>query len=160
MKQLAINWIKMSDDFIEQFRIVTCWFFHEFDSNSAFVSLVFELKWITGAKEGSIKTAESVIDTEMTETKENGAITESHAAITESDADITESHADSTACSTDAPAVEEEEEATSASGEELVNEQELKYWKAVKENPADFTSWTYLLQFVEQEVCGNWLLCL
>lgn len=90
----------------------------------------------------------------MTETKENGAITESHAAITESDADITESHADSTACSTDAPAVEEEE-ATSASGEELVNEQELKYWKAVKENPADFTSWTYLLQFVEQEVCGN-----
>ena len=36
---------------------------------------------------------------------------------------------------------------------EVVNEQELKYWKAVKENPADFTSWTYLLQFVEQEVC-------
>lgn len=37
--------------------------------------------------------------------------------------------------------------------DEVVNEQELKYWKAVKENPADFTSWTYLLQFVEQEVC-------
>ena len=36
--------------------------------------------------------------------------------------------------------------------EEVVNEQELKYWKSVKENPADFTSWTYLLQFVEQEV--------
>ena len=27
-----------------------------------------------------------------------------------------------------------------------------KYWKAVKDNPADFTGWTYLLQFVEQEV--------
>ena len=34
----------------------------------------------------------------------------------------------------------------------VVNEQELKYWKAVQENPSDFTSWTYLLQFVEQEV--------
>jgi hypothetical protein len=27
-----------------------------------------------------------------------------------------------------------------------------KYWKAVKDNPADFTGWTYLLQYVEQEV--------
>ena len=27
-----------------------------------------------------------------------------------------------------------------------------KYWKAVNENPTDFTGWTYLLQFVEQEV--------
>lgn len=27
-----------------------------------------------------------------------------------------------------------------------------KYWKAVKENPSDFTGWTYLLQYVEQEV--------
>lgn len=26
-----------------------------------------------------------------------------------------------------------------------------KYWKPVKENPSDFTGWTYLLQFVEQE---------
>ncbi|GAB1599276.1 pre-mRNA-processing factor 39-like isoform X1 [Argonauta hians] len=26
-----------------------------------------------------------------------------------------------------------------------------KYWKAVKDNPADFTGWTYLLQYVEQE---------
>lgn len=32
------------------------------------------------------------------------------------------------------------------------NEQLLKYWYAVNENPQDFTSWTYLLQFVEQEV--------
>ena len=30
-----------------------------------------------------------------------------------------------------------------------------KYWKAVRENPADFTGWTYLLQYVEQEVCSN-----
>ncbi|CAG2224831.1 unnamed protein product [Mytilus edulis] len=26
-----------------------------------------------------------------------------------------------------------------------------KYWKAVKENVSDFTGWTYLLQYVEQE---------
>lgn len=36
--------------------------------------------------------------------------------------------------------------------ENAINEQELKYWSAVRENPNDFTSWTYLLQFVEQEV--------
>ena len=36
--------------------------------------------------------------------------------------------------------------------ESAINEQEVKYWNAVKENPEDFTSWTYLLQFVEQEV--------
>ncbi|KAK2154583.1 hypothetical protein LSH36_264g01032 [Paralvinella palmiformis] len=28
-----------------------------------------------------------------------------------------------------------------------------KYWKVVKDNPSDFTGWTYLLQFVEQD--GN-----
>lgn len=27
-----------------------------------------------------------------------------------------------------------------------------KYWQVVRTNPADFTGWTYLLQFVEQEV--------
>nr|XP_032820847.1 pre-mRNA-processing factor 39 [Petromyzon marinus] len=26
-----------------------------------------------------------------------------------------------------------------------------KYWKAVEENPQDFTGWTYLLQYIEQE---------
>lgn len=83
------------------------------------------MKWITGAKESSSNSTDGDADTNMMETKENGAITESHKD------------------STDAPVVEEE----------VVNEQELKYWKAVKENPADFTSWTYLLQFVEQEVC-------
>ena len=27
-----------------------------------------------------------------------------------------------------------------------------KYWRPVKANPMDFTGWTYLLQYVEQEV--------
>lgn len=27
-----------------------------------------------------------------------------------------------------------------------------KYWKAVNEDPCDFTGWTYLLQYVDQEV--------
>ena len=27
-----------------------------------------------------------------------------------------------------------------------------KYWKVVEDNPSDFTGWTYLLQYVEQEV--------
>ena len=27
-----------------------------------------------------------------------------------------------------------------------------KYWKVVEDNASDFTGWTYLLQFVEQEV--------
>lgn len=27
-----------------------------------------------------------------------------------------------------------------------------KYWKAVNEDPSDFTGWTYLLQYVDQEV--------
>ena len=47
------------------------------------------------------------------------------------------------------------EDGTKPSQEEVkpaVNEQELRYWSAVEENPQDFTSWTYLLQFVEQEV--------
>ncbi|XP_067680617.1 pre-mRNA-processing factor 39-like [Haliotis asinina] len=39
-----------------------------------------------------------------------------------------------------------------AKAEKTEKESELdKYWKAVKENPNDFTGWTYLLQFVEQE---------
>ena len=37
--------------------------------------------------------------------------------------------------------------------EEKKKETELeKYWRAVKENSMDFTGWTYLLQYVEQEV--------
>lgn len=27
-----------------------------------------------------------------------------------------------------------------------------KYWKAVQDDPSDFTGWTYLLQYVDQEV--------
>ena len=45
------------------------------------------------------------------------------------------------------PAEEEEEEG----GDKLSNE-EIKYWSAVKENPSDFSSWTLLLQLVEQKV--------
>lgn len=37
--------------------------------------------------------------------------------------------------------------------QDVVNEQELKYWETINDNPGDFTSWTYLLQFVEREVC-------
>lgn len=40
---------------------------------------------------------------------------------------------------------------TPAEGEE-VNTELDKYWKAVRDNPGDFTGWTYLLQYVEQEV--------
>ncbi|KAJ8308137.1 hypothetical protein KUTeg_013011 [Tegillarca granosa] len=35
--------------------------------------------------------------------------------------------------------------------EDPVNTELEKYWKAVRETPSDFTGWTYLLQFVEQE---------
>ncbi|KAL8583544.1 hypothetical protein ACOMHN_054860 [Nucella lapillus] len=42
--------------------------------------------------------------------------------------------------------------------EEKRKETELeKYWRAVKDNPMDFTAWTYLLQYVEQE--GNQKMC-
>ena len=27
-----------------------------------------------------------------------------------------------------------------------------KFWKVVRDNPSDFTGWTYLLQYVEQQV--------
>lgn len=74
-----------------------------------------------GAKNNGENMVEGDNDANMTETKENGSTGDEE--------------------STNAPVVEGE----------VVNEQELKYWKAVKENPADFTSWTYLLQFVEQE---------
>ncbi len=32
------------------------------------------------------------------------------------------------------------------------DEKYLKYWNIVKENPSDFTSWTCLLQTVDQQV--------
>jgi pre-mRNA-processing factor 39 len=47
----------------------------------------------------------------------------------------------------------EEDKPAGISEEEKRKQNELeKYWKAVRENPMDFTGWTYLLQFVEQEV--------
>lgn len=36
------------------------------------------------------------------------------------------------------------------------NEKFSKYWTAVKENPSDFTSWTCLLQTVDQEVSNSY----
>lgn len=30
-----------------------------------------------------------------------------------------------------------------------------KYWKVVNDDPTDFTGWTYLLQYVDQEVSKN-----
>ena len=33
-----------------------------------------------------------------------------------------------------------------------------KYWKAVNDDPADFTGWTYLLQYVDQEVSAVFFL--
>lgn len=32
-----------------------------------------------------------------------------------------------------------------------------KYWKAVNDDPADFTGWTYLLQYVDQEVSVSYI---
>lgn len=33
-----------------------------------------------------------------------------------------------------------------------LSEEEIGWWSAVKENPSDFTSWTYLLQRIERKV--------
>jgi len=41
--------------------------------------------------------------------------------------------------------------AESSSLEKDLSELE-QYWKSVRDNPSDFTGWTYLLQYVEQEV--------
>lgn len=50
----------------------------------------------------------------------------------------------------------EKEVATSENNEEPVSKKAkkrspdlAKFWKAVEDDPADFTSWTYLLQFVD-----------
>ena len=45
----------------------------------------------------------------------------------------------------DAPIAEVEEKKVEPSALE-------KFWKAVRDNPSDFTGWTYLLQYVEQQV--------
>ena len=36
--------------------------------------------------------------------------------------------------------------------EETITDQQTRLWAAVKEKPSDFTSWTSLLQMVEQKV--------
>ena len=51
---------------------------------------------------------------------------------------------------------EQIEEAARATEAKRQKETELgKYWKTVEDNPMDFTGWTYLLQYVEQEVLGH-----
>lgn len=51
---------------------------------------------------------------------------------------------------------EDREKALRDAEEKQRKESELgKYWKTVEDNPMDFTGWTYLLQYVEQEVL-NW----
>ncbi len=42
-------------------------------------------------------------------------------------------------------------------GEEEQSEED-KYWAAVKDNPSDFTAWSYLLQLADQKVCPSWWL--
>lgn len=43
-------------------------------------------------------------------------------------------------------------DAKPASPKKKTNTELEKYWKAVNEDPSDFTGWTYLLQYVDQEV--------
>ena len=50
----------------------------------------------------------------------------------------------------------EEEEVKQSPEEDKPSEDEIKYWSAVKENPSDFSSWTQLLQLVEQKVSSEW----
>jgi hypothetical protein len=40
-----------------------------------------------------------------------------------------------------------------------VQTEDQKYWAAVRENPADFPSWTYLLQLVDHKVPLNSCMC-
>jgi len=55
-------------------------------------------------------------------------------------------------CNCDDECLTAEMKNAESSSEKELSELE-QYWNAVKENPSDFTGWTYLLQFVEQEVC-------
>ncbi|KAK0054852.1 pre-mRNA-processing factor 39-like isoform X2 [Biomphalaria pfeifferi] len=65
---------------------------------------------------------------------------------------------DTLSSSNTGPTIEEEsteddqDRAQKEQEEKLRKETELgKYWKTVDDNPMDFTGWTYLLQYVEQE---------
>lgn len=63
-----------------------------------------------------------------------------------------ETPAKKVALTTDTEQTEEKEEAQPASPKKKTLPELDKYWKAVNEDPSDFTGWTYLLQYVDQEV--------
>ncbi|XP_028396326.1 pre-mRNA-processing factor 39-like isoform X2 [Dendronephthya gigantea] len=99
-----------------------------------------------GASSETVVSNEAENDEKM-ETNEPQAETVQESVNTQEN--IENSNAQQTTASSDQPKPGEitpSEEQNTA-----VNEQELKYWNAVNENPQDFTSWTYLLQYVEQE---------
>lgn len=62
-----------------------------------------------------------------------------------------ETPAKKVALSAEADAAENKQEAKPASPKKKTLPELEKYWKAVNEDPSDFTGWTYLLQYVDQE---------
>lgn len=62
-----------------------------------------------------------------------------------------ETPAKKVALSSDAEAGDKQEIKPASPKKKTLPELE-KYWKAVNEDPSDFTGWTYLLQYVDQEV--------
>lgn len=62
-----------------------------------------------------------------------------------------ETPAKKAALSTEAEAGDKQETKPASPKKKTLPELE-KYWKAVNEDPSDFTGWTYLLQYVDQEV--------
>ncbi|KAK0182825.1 hypothetical protein PV327_000920 [Microctonus hyperodae] len=62
-----------------------------------------------------------------------------------------ETPAKKVALTTDTEQIDEKEEAQPASPKKKTLPELDKYWKAVNEDPSDFTGWTYLLQYVDQE---------
>lgn len=67
-----------------------------------------------------------------------------------------EAPAKKVALSSDAEAGDKQEIKPASPKKKTLPELE-KYWKAVNEDPSDFTGWTYLLQYVDQEVSKNLL---
>lgn len=63
-----------------------------------------------------------------------------------------ETPAKKAALSSEADATEKQEAKPEASPKKKTLPELEKYWKAVNEDPSDFTGWTYLLQYVDQEV--------
>lgn len=62
-----------------------------------------------------------------------------------------ETPAKKVALSAEADAGDPKQEAKPASPKKKTLPELEKYWKAVNEDPSDFTGWTYLLQYVDQE---------